>query len=134
MFERGAPTLRSIFALGLILLMIVPMAPSGASNTAGESGAGARTVTDDANNLIVPAGETHELWGCHTYTNSVQISGTLKVKPHDGSDATTGTLTLNAASISIAQGGAIVADGRGYGGGGGASARAASGGAGGLAG
>jgi hypothetical protein len=134
MFERGAPAHRILFAFGLILLMAMPLAPVGAFGSEGAGNAGPRTVTDDANDLIVPAGETYELWGCHTYANSVWINGTLKVKPHDGSDATTGTLTISAASISVSSGGAIVADGRGYGGGGGASTKQGSGGAGGVGG
>ena len=127
MFERSVLTPRSLFAIALILLMAIPMVPVGASRPESAGIAGPRAITDNSNDLIVPAGETYELSGCHTYTNSVKINGTLKVKPHDGSDATTGTLTLFAASISIAQGGTIVADGRGYGGGGGASTKTGSG-------
>jgi hypothetical protein len=134
MFESSALTLRKILAIALIFLMALPMAPAGAAGPEGLSSAGARAVTDDSSDLIVPAGETYELYGCHTYANSVQINGTLKVKPYDGVEGTTGSLGLQAGWIIIGPGGAIMADGRGYGGGGGASQKTGSGGLGGTAG
>ena len=133
MFERSALTPRNMLALALIFLMAVPMAPAGALGRRRAGDAGPRAVTDDSSDLIVPAGETYELFGCHTYTNSVQINGTLKVKPYDGVDETTGTLWLQGGWISIGPGGAMSADGRGYGGGGGASERTGTGGSGGQA-
>jgi hypothetical protein len=134
MFERGGRTLRNMLALALMFLMVLPVAPAGASGTAEGGDCGPRTVTDDSSNLIIPSGETYELYGCHTYSKSVQINGTLKVKPYDGTDANTGTLWLYAASISVGTCGTISADGRGYGGGGGASQKSGSGGLGGTAG
>jgi len=133
MFEKGAATPRYLLALGLILLLALPAAPAGARD-ADIGGAGPRTVTDDSSDLIVPAGETHELFGCHTYSSSVRINGTLKVRPYDGSNAATGSLWLQAKRITVGSGGSIVADGRGYGGGGGASERAGAGGSGGSGG
>ena len=132
MSERGASPPRILLAFGLVLLMALPIAPAGAYEDKG--GAGPRAVTDDSGDLIVPAGETYELSGCHTYSNSVQINGTLKVKPYDGSDVTTGMLWLQARWILVGAGGTIAADGRGYGGGGGASERAGAGGTGGTGG
>ena len=44
-----------------------------------EGGAAPRAVTDNANDLIVPAGDTYYLHGCNTYMRSVQINGTLIV-------------------------------------------------------
>jgi len=132
MSERGASTPRILLALGLVFLMALPMAPAGALENEGV--AGPRAVTDESSDLIVPAGETYELYGCRTYTNSVQINGTLKVKPYDGSDVSTGSLWLQAKWILVGASGTIAADGRGYGGGGGASERAGAGGTGGTGG
>jgi hypothetical protein len=132
MFERGGSVFRCIVASGLIFLMALPVAPAGAFGVGDEGAAGARTVTDNSGDLIVPAGETYELFGCHTYSNSIQINGTLKVKPYDGVDETSGTLRLQGGWIVVGTGGTITADGRGYGGGGGASERSAAGGKGGT--
>jgi hypothetical protein len=134
MFERGASTPRNLLAIGLIFLMVLPMVPAEPVGPENTGFPGPRTITDDASDLIVPAGETYELSGCHTYTNSIQINGTLKVKPYDGADITTGSLWLQARWILIGAGGTITADGRGYGGGGGASERAGAGGSGGTGG
>ena len=73
---------------------------------------GARaTVTDNPSDLIVPAGESYTLDESHTYTNLVQIDGTLYVTAYDGSGAT-GSLELIAPTITI--NGTIIADGKGY--------------------
>jgi len=42
------------------------------------------TVTDTAENLIIPAGETYTLSSSHTYANSIQINGTLYITPYNG--------------------------------------------------
>ncbi|MEM3042223.1 MAG: hypothetical protein QXD84_01595 [Thermoplasmata archaeon] len=76
-----------------------------------------RAIVDDGNDLIIPYGESYELWGCHTYTNTILINGVLKVAPYDGTER--GWIWLEAKSVTIGPSGAIVADGRGYGGGGG---------------
>ncbi|MEM3043559.1 MAG: hypothetical protein QXD84_08475 [Thermoplasmata archaeon] len=132
MFEKLETALKRFLAIGLIFLMLLP-APTGASG-GGSWGAGPRAVIDNSENLIIPAGEVYELCGCHTYSNSVQINGTLKVKPYDGSNTSTGMVWLKARWIIVGSTGAIVADGRGYGGGGGASERAGAGGSGGSGG
>ena len=117
--------IRILSVMVLALLMAAPMVP-----VAGAGGTGhaplPRTVTDTLSDLIVPAGETYELWGSHSYTNTIRIDGTLNVKPYNGVDGTTGTLTLKAGSIIINSTGMIAADGRGYGGGGGGSSDATS--------
>ena len=120
MFETVSLRARMMITIAIIVLMAVPAIPAGALATGGE-GATSPRVTDDAKSLTIQAGETYELSGCHTYTQSVQIDGILKVKPYDGSDATTGTLTLMAPVITIGTTGLITADGRGFGGGGGGS-------------
>ncbi|MEM4730094.1 MAG: hypothetical protein QXH42_10110, partial [Thermoplasmata archaeon] len=132
MFEKLETAPKRFLAIGLIFLMLLP-APTGAGG-GGSGGAGPRAVVDDSENLIIPAGEVYELCGCHTYSNSVQINGTLKVKPYDGSNMSTGMVWLKARWIIVGSTGAIVADGRGYGGGGGASERAGAGGSGGSGG
>jgi hypothetical protein len=83
-----------------------------------EKDGGDPRLTDDATDLVIQSGESIEIAGERTYSRSVQINGTLIVKPYDGSDATTGTLTLRAPWIIVGPGGKIVADGRGFGGGG----------------
>lgn len=55
-------------------------------------GATLAAVTDDASNLIVPAGEEYSLSGEHAYSVSVQIDGLLKIEPFDGSNG--GSLRL----------------------------------------
>ena len=119
MSETANPFSRVAMALLIILLMAIPALPAGATGDGSERADECRTATDDSQSLVVPAGETYELFGCHTYSKSVQIDGILKVKPYDGNDQTTGTLTLIAPVITVAAGGSITADGRGYGGGGG---------------
>ena len=71
-------------------------------------------VIDTAENLIIPAGETHTLCSSHTYQNSVQIDGTLYIKSYDGT-SDTGQLLLSAATLTIGPGGRICADGKGFG-------------------
>ncbi|HVP57894.1 MAG TPA: T9SS type A sorting domain-containing protein [bacterium] len=70
-------------------------------------------VTDDANNLIVGAGETYTLGGVHSYSVSVQVAstGVLYVTSYDGT-ANTGYLELHAPTVTV--GGTINGDGRGY--------------------
>jgi hypothetical protein len=104
----------------MILSMTMPVSPAGVIVSEDAGNAEPRLLIDDADDLIVPEWETYELSGCHTYSRSVQINGTLTVKPYDGVNDTTGTITLSSRWIIIGKGGAIVADGRGYGGGGGA--------------
>jgi len=133
MFERDRNDTNRLFVLSLVLLMAIPAMPAGAFGPGGEAGAVPR-VTDDASDLIVASGEIYELFGCHTYSRSVQVNGTLKVLPYDGADDTTGTITLIAPYIIVGASGSIVADGRGYGGGGGASERSSGGGKGGTGG
>jgi hypothetical protein len=111
------PTSKALITRLLILMISLPLLPAGAVGSETEGGVIPR-ISDDANDLIVPSGETYELSGCHTYARSVQINGILKVKPYDGADDTTGTLTLIAPVMTVGSSGMIVADGRGYGGGG----------------
>jgi hypothetical protein len=117
----------------LAATMCMPAFPTLASGPE-NSGSMVPRVTDDSYDLIVGVGETYETYGCHTYANSIQINGTLKVKPYDGSDNNTGALSLQANWISVGSTGTIIADGRGYGGGGGATETAGFGGAGGMGG
>lgn len=70
-------------------------------------------VTDDANNLIVPAKVRYTLSGSQTYANSIQIYGILQVKEYDGS-AGSGTLELHAPTITVFSEGAIIGDAAGY--------------------
>jgi len=84
-----------------------------------EGGTVGRSVTDDANDLIIPDGDVYELSGCHTYKRSVQIMGILKVKPWDDKGETSGMLLLRAPNITIGGNGGVYGNGRGYGGGGG---------------
>ncbi|MEM4729608.1 MAG: hypothetical protein QXH42_07635 [Thermoplasmata archaeon] len=106
-----------------LLLGSLPLSAVGGESDgdSAEARAGPRAVTDDTYDLIIPAGETYELSGHHTYTRSIQINGTLKVLPYDGVNETSGMIALSAPWIYIGVSGKIVADGRGYGGGGGGS-------------
>jgi len=54
-------------------------------------------ITDDADRLIVPAGESYSLSGEHSYNAEVRIDGTLEVTPFDG--ASGGSLRLEAPLI-----------------------------------
>jgi len=110
-------SLHAVLIMAMMALSGLVPALAGAAGT-GEGAASAR-VTDDLNDLIVRAGETYTLCGCHTYARSVQINGTLKVTPYDGDDETTGTLVLMAPWIIVGNNGKVLGDGRGYGGGGG---------------
>jgi hypothetical protein len=98
--------------------MVLAGAPSAASGSGSASGGAGPRSTNDASDLIISAGETLELSGDISYSRSVQINGTLTVKPFDGLSPSTGLLTLRAPWIIVGQGGKIVADGRGFGGGG----------------
>jgi len=112
-------TTSRLLALLLTVAMALPVIPV-YGTPAGEPGEAApRAITNDAKDLIVPPGESYDLFGCHTYTRSVQINGTLRISPYDGVSDTTGTLTLIAPRIIVGPGGSIAGDGRGYGGGGG---------------
>jgi hypothetical protein len=81
----------------------------------------ATSIINDANNLLIHDGESLTLSGTRTYSQSVQINGTLTVAPYDGKDPSTGSLALTAPWIIIGPNGMLIADGRGYGGGGGGS-------------
>lgn len=41
-------------------------------------------ITDNSENLIIPAGESYTLDGPHSYNKSVQIYGNLYVTPYNG--------------------------------------------------
>ena len=82
----------------LAALMAAPVVPAAGSCPEGPGGVSPR-LTDNANDLIVPEGATYELYGCHTYANSIEILGTLMVKPYDGVNATSGTLVLKGKMI-----------------------------------
>ncbi|MGQ9582908.1 MAG: OmpL47-type beta-barrel domain-containing protein [Thermoplasmatota archaeon] len=134
MFETISKRLRIVLSIALVVAMGLSVLPTGAAAVPREGGAGPRTVTNNANDLIIPEGEELELFGTYTYKNSVQISGTLKIKPYDGSDEKTGTLLLYAPTITVGPYGAILGDGRGYGGGGGGGSEGGKGGVGGKGG
>jgi len=70
-------------------------------------------VTDNSENLIIPAGESYTLDGTHSYSNSVQIYGTLYVTSYNGT-GTTGKLELIAPTVIISSGGRIDVSGYGY--------------------
>jgi outer membrane protein assembly factor BamB len=74
------------------------------------------TVIDDGANLIIPPKVKYWLCGVHSYTNSIQIYGNLYVVKYNGSHPT-GTLKLQAPTIKVYEGGAIISDGAGYRGG-----------------
>lgn len=76
-------------------------------------------IVDNGQDLIVPAAETYQIYGCHSYSRCVRINGTLVVAPFDGNDEMKGSVWVQSASIYIGPAAKIVADGRGYGGGGG---------------
>lgn len=120
MSEETRPSTR-FMTIVFVTVMVLAGIPAGlAGLTSSDEGAAAsRAPTDDENDLIVPDGETYELAGSHSYAVSVQIMGTLKIKPYDGSDDSTGMLSLSAPTITIGASGKIIGDGRGYGGGGG---------------
>ena len=121
MSEIARPSTR-FMTIVLMTMMVLAGIPAGLAGAAwsDEGGASPKAITDDGDNLIVPEGETYELAGNHSYAVSVQILGTLKIKPYDG-DQETGMLWLSAPKIVVGSGGKIVGDGRGFGGGGGGS-------------
>ena len=121
MTERTSSRLRVIMVGLLTAAMILSGLPISGASSDWSDGAAPRSVTNDAKDLIVPSGEVAELYGCHTYTRSVQINGTLKVSAYNGGSDGSGTLTLIAPWIIVGPSGTILADGRGYGGGGGGS-------------
>ena len=120
MFEKARAKPRNIACILIVAAMVLSALPVASSDPA-EGGARPRAITNDSNDLIIPEGEITEMWGCHTYKKSVQIMGTLMIRPYDGKDDTTGTLTLKAPSISVGSSGGILGQGAGYGGGGGGS-------------
>jgi len=77
---------------------------------------GFSVITDTTNYLIIPVGETYISSGTHTYAKSMQIDGTLKVEPYNGT-AVSGWLELICSSVTISLTGKINADGAGYRGG-----------------
>jgi len=88
------------------------------------------SVTDDSYQLVIPDGESYELYGRHMYTVCIEINGTLAVTPYEGINTSTGTLELEAPRIYIGPNGRMGAAGRGSGGGGGATVNRAEGGGG----
>jgi hypothetical protein len=69
MYEVEGIHMRATLAFIMVLLMAapaIPAMPAGASLSDGGNGAAQRSVTDDAKSLVIPAGETYDLWGCHT--------------------------------------------------------------------
>ncbi|MEM4728928.1 MAG: hypothetical protein QXH42_04100, partial [Thermoplasmata archaeon] len=134
MFENARGEVRIVISISVVVAMVLSALPAAAAASRSEGGAIQRAVIDNANNLIIPAGEEYTLYGTHTYKDTVQIDGTLKLKPYDGSDEKTGTLVIYAKSITIGPSGAILGDGRGYGGGGGGGSEGGKGGTGGQGG
>ncbi|MBI4655895.1 MAG: hypothetical protein HY746_04005 [Elusimicrobia bacterium] len=70
-------------------------------------------ITDDTANLIIPTGEAYTLDGTHSYSDFIQIDGTLYITGYNGT-GTTGMLELISSSITVSSTGKIIADGRGY--------------------
>ncbi|MGQ9583732.1 MAG: hypothetical protein ACUVV6_09535, partial [Thermoplasmatota archaeon] len=75
------PTERQRVLAALVTFAMLGAIPWPAPAGADEAGAGPRAIVDDGSDLIVPQGESYELWGCHTYTNEILIEGVLKVAP-----------------------------------------------------
>lgn len=92
------PSLRFFVLLFLALFSLVP---------------GRAAVTDNGIDLIVPEGETCTKFGSWTYSNSVEIRGSLIVRPFDGSPGS-GTLKLTAPTIVVHSSGVIDADNAGW--------------------
>ncbi|MGQ9583540.1 MAG: OmpL47-type beta-barrel domain-containing protein [Thermoplasmatota archaeon] len=113
------PIKAHVLPIFLIVCLAASLLPPALASSPESPGAPSREVIDDGSDLIVPEGEVYSLSGCHTYSRSVQINGTLKLIPYDGSDETTGVLELHAPWITIGVAGRILGEGRGYGGGGG---------------
>ena len=110
--------MRTALTAPFCILLFVTLAFQALTPTDG-SGTSSRTITDTADTLIVPVGESYELNGTHTYTGKVQIDGTLLVSGYNENVATAGWLQLIAQDIVVSSTGKIDAQGRGYGGGGG---------------
>jgi hypothetical protein len=109
-----------------LLPMFLPVQAEGQGGQTIISRTSGRAVTDNANELIVPVGDTYTLFDSHTYNKRIVINGTLNVKAYDNTAQTkTGTLTLTAPEIII--NGAIDGTGAGYGGGGGGGGGAGAG-------
>jgi hypothetical protein len=70
-------------------------------------------VIDTPERLVIPSGETYTLCGAHSYSTSIEISGTLTVAAYDGA-GNTGSLELTAPVIAISSSGWINANGKGY--------------------
>jgi len=130
---RKSTRFLTIVTMTVMVLAAIPVGLVGLASS-DEGGAAPRVVTDDSEKLIVPEGESYELFGCHTYTDSIQISGTLKVKPFTGSGDNSGMIVLSAPTITVGANGVITGDGRGFGGGGGGTSWYTSGYAGGSGG
>ena len=65
MFERHCSRASGIISVLLIISMFIGGMPAGASGN-GEGGSSGARTTDTPSDLIVPSGETYELYGCHT--------------------------------------------------------------------
>jgi len=104
---------------GLSGLNLTNIAAGGSGNASGAAGTInfiPPGVTDNPNNLIVPAGTTYTLTGARSYNTAIRIDGTLYVKPYDGTTSS-GTLSLSAPNVTISSAGLITADAAGYPGG-----------------
>ena len=66
-----------------LLPMFLPVQAQGPSGQNIQSRASSRAVTDNANELIVPTGDTYTMFDVHTYSTRIVINGTLNVKPYD---------------------------------------------------
>ena len=119
MFERNRASLSLALVILLVVVPALPAALAGEESGSSAEAPAREAVVNNGQDLIIPAGETLELSGCHTYSRGVRINGTLTVRPYDGVEESEGTLWVSSASIYIGAKGKIVADGRGYGGGGG---------------
>ncbi|MBN2375582.1 MAG: hypothetical protein JXD22_04225 [Sedimentisphaerales bacterium] len=91
--------MRSLLALIVFVLigLVIPAAQA--------------AVTDNSEILHVPIGENYTLDGTHTYSQYVNIEGTLYVTKYNGG-GTTGVLELNAPQITIA--GTVDGTGKGF--------------------
>lgn len=106
--------MRVLPLLPAVMLVLVLLPPQVISSNAGR----VRAVTDDGEQLMVPAGETYTLYGEHAYTASVIVNGTLSVDVYDGNPVSgKGTLKLVAPYIYIGPAGRIDAMAKGEAGG-----------------
>ncbi|MFC2062238.1 DUF11 domain-containing protein, partial [Elusimicrobiota bacterium] len=71
-------------------------------------------ITDNDDYLIIPEGETHTLYGLHSYNKYIDIRGTLNVTPYNASVNPYGMLELRASTVTINATGIINADYAGY--------------------